>query len=81
MKLIDELLQRVEKLESQHSNENEIMNLDEAASFLGFTRDYLRRLCFRKLIPFYKPTIKKTYFLRSELISWVKGRGKNARRH
>lgn len=49
-----------------------MLNMEEAARFLGMTRDGLRRLTFKKLIPFYKPNGKNIFFDPDELIAWQK---------
>jgi excisionase family DNA binding protein len=44
----------------------------EAAAFLGISTKYLYRLVHNKQIPCYKPTGKRLFFFRNELIIWIK---------
>jgi len=77
MSEIEELTQRVEKIEARQSGEKEILKFGQAAEFLGFSKDYLYKLCYRKQIPFHQPTNKSIFFLKSELIKWITGGKKN----
>ncbi len=53
----------------------EILNVDEAAEFLGMTKGTLYHLTYKKKIPYYKPGGKLIRFYKSELIKWIeKGR-------
>ena len=47
------------------------LTLEKAADYLGFKPSYMYKLTHRRLIPFYKPTNKKIYFLKSDLDKWV----------
>ena len=48
-----------------------IYNLDDAAKFLGKSRDAVRKMCQRGQIPAHKK-FKKWYLLKSEVIHWMK---------
>jgi excisionase family DNA binding protein len=49
------------------------ISFQEACAFLGFSESYMYKLSAAGMIPFYKPTGKTLFFLRSELEQWVKG--------
>jgi excisionase family DNA binding protein len=49
----------------------------EAAAFLGISHDYLYRLIRKKGFPCHKPTGKRLFFFRREIIDWVKTNNKH----
>lgn len=73
---------RVSELEKALSPQNEIpakkiipirkqmLNMSEAAEFLGLEISGLRMLTHKKLIPYYKPNGKTCYFDPRELKKW-----------
>jgi excisionase family DNA binding protein len=50
--------------------EDDYMNCEEAARYLGRTQGALRNLVHRRIIPYRKPA-GRLMFLRSELRRWV----------
>ncbi len=55
----------------------QVLNVDEASKFLGFTKNTLYRLLSDKAIPHYKPRNKTIFFKRDELEKWaLRGRVK-----
>lgn len=50
----------------------EVYNIEQAAKFLGLTTQTVYGLVSDRKIPFSKPTGSRLYFLRSELIEWLK---------
>lgn len=82
---ISERLERIENLLTDHhqmkveppdNEEEKLMNVKEAASFLGESVATLYGRTCRNQIPFYKRG-KKLYFKKPELLAWVeKGRNK-----
>lgn len=49
-----------------------ILTVNEAAAYLGISKNYLYKLTMRKEIPYYRPTGKIIYFDRKELEEWIK---------
>jgi len=49
----------------------EVINLTEAASYMGISKAYLYKLTSQRMIPHYKPTGKMIYFNRIELEGWL----------
>lgn len=47
------------------------MTAKEAADYLGFTISSLYVKCSKKLIPHYKPSGGRLYFLREDLDRWI----------
>ncbi|MEQ9229047.1 MAG: helix-turn-helix domain-containing protein [Cyclobacteriaceae bacterium] len=82
---ISERLERIEnilvdqksmRVELQENEEDKLLNVKEAAQFLGESVATLYGRTCRNQIPFYKRG-KKLYFKKPELLSWVeKGRHK-----
>ena len=59
---------------------SKFINLQQAADFLGITRNALYKLTSKKEIPYYKPTGKAIYFLPSDLEEW-QSRGRQGSRY
>ena len=49
----------------------EILNFNEACTFLNYSRSYLYKLTHSRQIAHYKPNGKMIYFTRSELETWL----------
>lgn len=48
-----------------------VLTVEEAAIFLGFSSSYVYKLTCTQQIPYYKPNGKMVYFNKSELESWM----------
>ena len=48
-----------------------ILTFEEASEYSGISRSYLYKLTSAKKIPFYKPSGKLVFFLRTELENWL----------
>lgn len=48
------------------------LTIDEAAEFLHLSKSHLYRLTSKGEIPHYKPTGKRIYFFRNDLIEFLK---------
>jgi excisionase family DNA binding protein len=71
MSQITEILERIEKIMTDHHRENkEILTVNEAAEFLNLETSYLYQLTSKRLIPFYRPG-RKLYFKKSDLVDWI----------
>lgn len=49
----------------------EVLNLKEACRFLDLSKSSLYKLTSKKEIPHYKPSGRKIYFKKIELIQWI----------
>lgn len=49
----------------------EVLTSDEAAAYLGMSKATLYKMTMARQIPHYKPTGKRCYFNRAELLEWV----------
>ena len=70
-KLMD-LQSRVQTLENLCYSAKEVLNLEEAASFLGIAKSTLYKMTHENRIPFYKPAGKLIYFEKSVLLDWIR---------
>jgi excisionase family DNA binding protein len=61
----------LEKFEPKEENENDLLNIEEAAAFLKVSVASLYTKVSRQEIPFSKPG-KRLYFNKTELKEWVK---------
>lgn len=52
-------------------SQKEVLTRAEAAAYLGYSIDYINRLCSRRVIPYYKPIGKTSFFMRKELEAWA----------
>ena len=67
---IDDRLKRIEELALLAAKD--VLNTNDAALYLGISKEYLYRLVFLRKIPFYKGAGGKlTYFAKSELNEWM----------
>jgi len=61
----------LERLEPKQENENELLNIEEAAALLKVSEAALYTKVSRQEIPFSKPG-KRLYFNKTELKEWVR---------
>lgn len=72
-KIIIEKLDHIEKkLEEHQLLEKEVLTMAEACLFLDISSSHLYKLTSSKKIPHYCPMGKKLYFVREELLGWMK---------
>jgi len=67
-----ELQERVDKLESICFASKEVLNLEEAAAFLGIKKSTLYKMTHFSQVPYYKPAGKLIFFEKSVLLDWVR---------
>ena len=67
-----ELQERVDKLESICFASKEVLNLEEAAAFLGVKKSTLYKMTHLSQVPYYKPAGKLIFFEKSALLDWVR---------
>lgn len=68
--------QEIKSLKSQTKtlelSTREILNVDEAITYLKLSRSCLYKKTYKKQIPYYKPPgCNRIYFLRKELEEWL----------
>ena len=72
---MDEILLKLETLqqmiEFQGLLSKEVLNFNDACSYLELSSSHLYKLTSSGMVPFYKPNGKKIYFRRTELDSWL----------
>lgn len=69
---VEWLESELEKMKNLVSAAKEVLNLEEAAAFMGVTKSFLYKMTHNHAIPFYKPGNKLVYFEKSELLSWLR---------
>lgn len=69
---IAELQERIGKLENLCFAAKEVLNLEEAASFLGIARSTLYKMTHLGQIPYFKPSGKLIFFEKKALLGWVR---------
>ena len=67
-----DLQSRVRTLENLCYSAKEVLNLEEAASFLEIDKSTLYKMTHENRIPFYKPAGKLIYFEKSVLLEWIR---------
>lgn len=60
-----------EKINSLSLSTKEILNFEEATTYLSMSSSHLYKLTSSKEIPHYKPSGKLIYFKKSELNQWI----------
>ena len=68
---MDELMERLERIERGVMLQKNVLTFDEAVMFTGLAKSYLYKLTASGKIPYYKPSGKLIYFDRSELERWM----------
>ena len=71
-KTVEDLTQRIIVLENVLCAGKEVLNLEEAAMFMGISRSTLYKMTHKNVIPFYRPNGKLIYFEKSELLAWMR---------
>ncbi len=67
----NEIRQIREFIKEQTILRKEILTLEEASMYLGFSKSSIYKLTSKRSIPFYSPGGKKLYFKRSEIDAWI----------
>lgn len=67
-----ELTERLAQMEQRQLLNKPILTLSETALFLGVKESQIYKLTSQKAIPHSKPNGKIIYFVRDELIEWVR---------
>ena len=67
------LQERVERLENLCYSAKEVLNLEEASSFLGIAKSTLYKLTGSNSVPYFKPAGKLIFFEKQALLNWVRG--------
>lgn len=70
---IVELQERVNRLENLCYAAKEVLNLEEAATFLGIAKSTLYKMTHLNQLPYFKPSGKLIFFEKKKLIEWVRG--------
>lgn len=69
---MEEILLKLEELKKVALLQKEVLTIDEASLYTGYTVDYLYKLIHLKEIPYRKPPKgRKLFFIKEELISWL----------
>jgi excisionase family DNA binding protein len=72
---MDEILERLDKIErlivSQNIVQKDVLNFNEACSYLELSQSHLYKLTSTRQIPHFCPQGKKLYFNRHELDGWL----------
>ncbi len=68
IKKIDELKELIKK---QNVLAKEVMDINEASVFTGYSVSTLHTYCHRGYLPYYKPRGKRVFFKKEELIAWM----------
>lgn len=67
------LQERIDKLENICYAAKEILNLEEAADFLGVAQSTLYKMTHLNQLPYFKPAGKLIFFEKKALLDWVRG--------
>ncbi len=68
----EKLHHRLDIVENAICAAKEVLNLEEAACFLGLKKSALYKMTHNMVIPFYRPGGKMVYFEKSELLAWLR---------
>ena len=48
--------------------EKKVLNMDEAAAFLGYTKGYMYQLTMNHILPYSKPNGRRIFFEKEKLV-------------
>ena len=65
--------ERVNRLENLCYAAKEVLNLEEAATFLGIAKSTLYKMTHENHLPYFKPSGKLIFFEKKALLDWVRG--------
>lgn len=71
-KVVDGLKQELERVKNVVYASKEVLNLEEAAMFLGISKSSLYKMTHNQVILYFKPNNKMVYFEKSELLKWLR---------
>ncbi len=71
MEKLNQIDQRLAKIEAMLLMQKTVFTFDEAAAYTGISKSYLYKLTSSGGIPCYKPSGKMLYFNRGELDQWL----------
>lgn len=74
------ILQRVERIEklletgnaTERRLDKEMLTVDEVAEFMGISKSTLYKMSHTRELPIYKPTGKKLYFEKKDVVEYLK---------
>ena len=68
----NEVIEKLTSIESLlKKKQDQPLNFNQAAEYLGFSHSYLYKLTSRKIIPCHRPTGKVLFFSKAELDEWI----------
>lgn len=68
-RIIIEKLDEIKKILKKQNDQP--LNFNQTAQYLGFSHSYLYKLTSRKIIPCHRPTGKMLFFSKCELDEWI----------
>jgi len=71
LKTLPKLLATIENLEKYYNGAKKYLTLEEAADYLGFSKDSMYHFLRQETIPQYKPSGRRVYLSRSDLDGWI----------
>lgn len=71
---IEQVRKDIQKLRTLLELGKPVLNTDEAAAFMGVSRQYIYKLRAEHALPYYKSPKGGLYFKRSELEAWMTDR-------
>ncbi len=71
MENLQDVNDRLCNIETLLLSQKTVLNFDEVAAYIGFSKSYLYKLTSTGGIPCYKPHGKQIYFSKQELDQWL----------
>lgn len=72
MKILDEIISRLERIERSALCSKDVLTLDELCIYTGYSKSYVYRLTSNRQIPFAKKG-KELFFSKPEINGWLMG--------
>ena len=71
-KTVDGLKKELENVKNVVYAAKEVLNLEEAALFLGISKSSLYKMTHNQIIPYFKPNNQRVYFDKTELLKCLR---------
>jgi excisionase family DNA binding protein len=70
LKKLNSIEKAIEKLNTKSNSDDDFMNTEQVASFVGLSKATIYGLTHQHKIPFFKVG-KRLYFKKSEVVNWI----------
>ena len=70
--IIQDAVRAVLSEQSQSNPNDDLLDMEGLERLIGYKRGYIHKMVHNRTIPYHKPADGKLFFLRSEILTWIK---------